>query len=131
MSLHYAPVSDMQPHRLCFGDEVADGEHQPVVDHDAVAGAFSPQCLGAEGVRRDDGMQADDGGERAVEIETVIARTRLIGRWHSPFGQGGHGVLLAESIAPPISGTTREARIVGRREAVLKASFPNYSRGTG
>jgi len=39
-------------------------------------------------------MQADDGSERAVEIEAVVARARLIGRRHSPFGQSGHGVLL-------------------------------------
>jgi hypothetical protein len=82
----------VQPNRFRLGDEIADREHQPVVDHDAVAGAFGAQRLGAEGVRRDDGVQADDGSECAVEVETVIARTRLVGRRHSPFGQGGHGV---------------------------------------
>ena len=69
MALHHAAVAEMQPDRFGLGDQIADGEHQPVVDHDAVAGALGPQRFRGEGVRGDDGMQSDDRGKRAIEIE--------------------------------------------------------------
>jgi hypothetical protein len=40
VAFHHAAVAAMQPHRFGLGDEIADGQHQPVIDHDAIAGAL-------------------------------------------------------------------------------------------
>ena len=90
VALHHAAVAEMQPDGFGFGDQIADGEHQPVVDQHAVAGALDAERVGGEGVGRDERMDADHGGERALQIETVILRARLGGRRHLPFGQRGH-----------------------------------------
>ena len=87
---HHAPVAEMQPDGFGLGDEIADGQHQAFVDQHAVAGAFGAERVGAEGVGRNDRMQADHRSQRAVEVVTVIARARLIGWRHSPFGQRNH-----------------------------------------
>ena len=50
MALHHAAVAEMQPDGLGLGDQIADGQDQPVVDHHAVAGAFGAEIVGAEGV---------------------------------------------------------------------------------
>ena len=73
-----------------FGDQIADGQHQAVVDQHAVAGALGAQRLGGEGVGRDDRMQADHRGKRAIEIETVVAPRAAVRKRHFPFGQRGH-----------------------------------------
>ena len=93
MAFDHAAVAEMQPDRLGFGDQIADRQHQSVIDHHAIAGALGPERLRGKGVGRDDGVQAYDGGKRAIEIETVIARAGLIRGRHSPFGQRGHGYL--------------------------------------
>ena len=92
---HHAAVAEMQPDGLGLGDEIADGQHQPVVDQHAVAGALGAERFRAEGIGGDDRMQPDHRGQRAVEVETVIARARLVRGRHFPFGQRGHGGLLA------------------------------------
>jgi hypothetical protein len=81
----------MQPHRLGLGDQIADGQYQPVVDHDAVAGALGPQGFRAGGVGGDDRVQTDHRGQHAIEIETVVVGAGLIRRRHFPFSQRGHG----------------------------------------
>ena len=95
MAVHHAAVADMQPDGFGLGDQIADGQHQPVIDQHAIAGALGAQGVGAEGVAGDDRMQADHRRQHAVEIETVVGRARLIRRRHLPFGQSGHGILLA------------------------------------
>ena len=50
MAFDDAAVAEMQPDRFGLGDQIADGQHQPVVDQDAVAGALGAQRLRAEGV---------------------------------------------------------------------------------
>jgi hypothetical protein len=90
MAFHDATVAEVQPDRLGLGDEIADGEHQSVVDHDAVADALGAERLRGECVGRNDGVQADDGGKRVVEIETIVAGARLKRRRHFPLGQRGH-----------------------------------------
>jgi hypothetical protein len=52
--LHDAAVAEMKPHGIGFGDQIANGEHKAIVDEDAVAGAFDAECVGGEGIRRDD-----------------------------------------------------------------------------
>ena len=74
MALHHAAVAEMQPDGFGFGDQIADGEHQAVVDQHAVAGALDAQRLGGEGVGRDDRMQADHRGQRALEIVAIVLR---------------------------------------------------------
>ena len=58
VALDHAAVAQMQPDLLGLGDQIADGQHQPVVDQHAVAGALAAQGVGGEGVGRDDGVQA-------------------------------------------------------------------------
>src|ERR1700722_16319328 len=91
MAFDHAAIAEMKPHGFGLGDEIADGEHQSVVDHDAIARALGAQRVCAEGVRGDDRMQADHRGKHAIEIETVVARARLKCRRHFPFSQRGHG----------------------------------------
>ncbi|MEY9688028.1 hypothetical protein ABIF13_008802 [Bradyrhizobium elkanii] len=90
VALDRAAVAEMQPHRGGFGDQIADRQHQPVVDQDAIAGALGAERLGAESIRRNDRMQPDHTHQRAIEIVTVILGARLKGRGHFPFGRGGH-----------------------------------------
>ena len=54
MTFHHMAVAEMQPDSGGFRDQVADGQHQPVVDQHAVAGALDPQRLGGKAVGRDD-----------------------------------------------------------------------------
>src|SRR6185437_4317631 len=81
----------MQPNGRSLGDQIADGEHQAVVDQHAVAGALDAQGLGGEAVGRDNRMQPDHRGQRALEIIRIVLRARLRGGRHFPFGQSGHG----------------------------------------
>ena len=93
MAFHHAAVAEMQPDGRGLGDQVADGQHQAVVDQHAVAGALDPQRFGGEAVGRDDRMQTDHRGQRALEIVGIVLRARLRRGWHLPFGQRGHGGL--------------------------------------
>jgi len=67
----------MQPDGFGLGDQIADGQHQPVADQHAITGALDAKGVGGEGVVRDDGMQADHRGKRALQIEVIILRARL------------------------------------------------------
>ena len=87
VALHHAAVAEMQPDGFGFGDQIADGQYQPVVDQHAVTGALGSQGVRAEGVGRDDRMQADHRRKRAVEVEAVIAGAGLVRRRHFPFSQ--------------------------------------------
>ena len=62
MAFHHVSVVAMQPDGLRLGDQIADGQHQAVVDQHAVAGALDPKRFGREAVGRDDRMQADHRG---------------------------------------------------------------------
>ena len=73
VALHHPAVAEMQPDRFSFGDQVADRQHQPIVDQHAVAGALGTEGVRAEGIGGDDRMQADHGSKHAIEIETVVA----------------------------------------------------------
>ena len=95
MAFHHVAVAEMQPDGLRFGDQIADGQHQAVVDQHAVAGALDAERLGGEAVGRDDRMQADHRGQRALEVVRVVLRARLRRRRHLPFGQRGHAGLLS------------------------------------
>ena len=77
----------MQPDGLGLGDQIADGQHQPVADQNAVAGAFDAERLGGEGVGWNDRTQADHRRQRAFEIVAVVLHTRLGGRGDFPFEQ--------------------------------------------
>ena len=87
MAFHHAAVAEMQPDGFGLGDQIADGQHQSVVDQHAVAGALGAERVRAEGVGRDDRMQADHRRQRAVEIEAVVAGAGLVRRRHFPFSQ--------------------------------------------
>ena len=90
MALHHAAVAEMQPDRFGLGDQIADGEHKAVVDQHAVAGALDTERVGSEGIRRNDRMQADHRGQRALEIVGIILCPRLHRLRHLPFDQRGH-----------------------------------------
>ena len=90
MAFHHPAVAEMQPDGLGLGDQIADGQHQPVADHHAIAGALGAERLGGEGIGRNDGMQPDHRGQRALEVEPKILRARLDRRRHFPFGQRRH-----------------------------------------
>ena len=115
---HHAAVAEMQPDRFGLGDEIADGQHQPVVDQHAIAGAFGAERLRAEGIGRNDRMQPDHRSQRAVEIETVIAGTRLVCRRHFPFGQRGHRGLLRWGVFQPTPRHPNRSRGVGDFSAI-------------
>src|ERR1700694_5941609 len=91
MAFDHAAVAKMQPDGFGFRDQIADSQHQSIVDHDAIAGALGTQRVGAEGVSGDDRMQAYHRGKHAIEIEAVVARAGLVRRRHFPFSQRGHG----------------------------------------
>src|SRR5437868_7316375 len=95
VTFHNAPISEMKPDRLGFSNEIADGQHQPILDQDAVARAFGAECFRAESIWRDDRMQPDHRRKHTVQVKTVVARARLKRRRHFPFSQGRHGNLLA------------------------------------
>jgi hypothetical protein len=85
-----AAVAKMQPDGFSLGDQIADGQHQPVVDQYAIAGALGAQRVRAKGVGGDDRVQSDHRGKHAIEIETIVARARLRRQRHFPFSQRGH-----------------------------------------
>ena len=72
VTFHHAAIAEMQPDRFGLGDQIADGQHQSVVDQHAVAGALGAEGFGGERIVRDDRMQADHRGQRAIEVETVV-----------------------------------------------------------
>jgi hypothetical protein len=91
VAFHHPAVAKMQPDGFRLGNQIADRQHQPVVDHHAIAGALGTQRIGAEGVGRDDRVQADHRRKHPIEIEAVVAGAGLIRRRHFPFSQRGHG----------------------------------------
>src|ERR1700758_4715970 len=112
----------MQPDRLSLGDEVADGEHETIVDHDSVAGAFGAQRLRSEAVLGDDRMQSDDGRKHAVEIETVIVGARLEGLRYFPLAGRGHRNSPVHFRASPTLHCGRPAPEFDRRPKQLSSS---------
>ncbi len=94
MALDNATVAQMQPDRIRFGDQIADREHESVFDQHAVAGALDAERFGRECIGRDDGVQPDNGSERAVEIIRIVLGARLHRLRHLPFNQRGHRKLL-------------------------------------
>ena len=106
----------MQPDRFGLGDQIADGEHQPVVDQHAVAGALAAERVGGEGVGRDDGVQADHRGQRALEIVAVVLGRGCAdgGTFHS----SSEAIAIASSWSASII-----RRIMPAREAALRMSW--------
>ena len=90
MTLHDAPVAEMQPDGFGFGDQIADGENEPIVDQHAIAGALDTERVGGKGVGRDDRVQADHRRQRALEIVGIVLCARLHRLRHLPFDQRGH-----------------------------------------
>ena len=90
MARRDAAVMHVDPDGLGLGDQVADREDQAVAEQHAVAGALVAERLRGEGVGRDDGMQADDRGQRALEVVAVVLGARLRGGGHFPFSQFSH-----------------------------------------
>ena len=85
MARHRTAVTERNPDRLRFGNQIADGQHQAVVaNEDAVAGALGAERLRGECVRWYGGMQSDHGRQRVLEIEAVIIGLRLRGGRHLP-----------------------------------------------
>ena len=87
MALHHPAVAEMQPDGVGLGDQIADGEHEAIVDQHAIAGALDAERIGREGIGRNDRMQADHRGQSALEIVGIILRTRLHRLRHFPFDQ--------------------------------------------
>src|SRR6266403_4757250 len=110
----WVAVEEMTPDGFGLGDQVTDGQHPPVVDHDTIAGALGSQGVGTEGVGGDDRMQADHRRKHAIEIETVVARTWLKRRRYFPFSQRGHGVSPGQSAFARATNLKR----IGARETV-------------
>jgi hypothetical protein len=54
VALHDAAIAQMQPDRFRLGDQVADGQHQVIANHHAVAGALGAERRGRECVGRND-----------------------------------------------------------------------------
>jgi len=77
MPLDRAALAAMNPNRLGFHDQVADGQDQPLVDQDAVSGALGSQGLRRESFGRHQRMQPHHGIERPVQIEAVVPRLGL------------------------------------------------------
>src|SRR4051812_38317683 len=75
-----------EPDGARLGDEVADGENEPVVtDDDAAARAQRAEDLCGESVFRDLGAQADDRIERVLEVKTPLFGPRPHLDRKSPF----------------------------------------------
>src|SRR4029077_13261436 len=86
-----AAVVEIEPDRLGFGNQVADGQHQTVAANEyAVTGALGAERLSRIGVGGNDGAQPDHGIERLFEIVAVIFRLRLRGGRHLPVAQAWH-----------------------------------------
>ena len=78
MPLHGAAALRGEPHRLSLGDQIADRQHQAILaDQNPAAGAFGAECPGGKGVLRDGRAEAEDGAQRAVQIERAIRLLRL------------------------------------------------------
>src|SRR5260221_26645 len=75
---------------LAFELQRADAEQLAAVRDQSGAGALGAERFRAEGLWRDDRMQPDHRRQHMVEVETVIARARLVRRRHFPLGQRGH-----------------------------------------
>ena len=71
-----AAVAD--PDGLGLGNQIADSEYQAIVaDDDAVPRPLGAQRLGGEGVGWNDRLDADDRGQRLVEVIVVVVRTSV------------------------------------------------------
>ena len=88
---HRAAVAQGEPNRFRLGDQITDGEDKAIIatEH-AMAGALGAQRLRGESVRRNDRVQPDHCGERAIEVIAVIPRFRLGGGRNLPVAHGRH-----------------------------------------
>ena len=95
---HRAADAGGQPDRLGLGDQITDGQHQPVAaDQDGAAGALGAERPGGERVLRNRRLQPQHRAQRAVQIEFVILRLRLdLGRYF-PFDVSRHRSRLVGS----------------------------------
>ena len=68
-----APVVARQPDLLGFGDQIADGQHQPVLaDDHAAALPLGAQRRRREGVLGNRGMNLHDGLEGMIEFQASL-----------------------------------------------------------
>jgi hypothetical protein len=80
MGVDPAALGRSQDHLFRFGDEIADGEDQPIgTDDHGVADPLGAEGLGGEGVFADARFQDEDRGERLVQIERHRLRARTQG----------------------------------------------------
>jgi hypothetical protein len=106
-------VVGRQPYRVRLGDQVADGEHEPVADHDAVAGALGAEDLRGESVLRHLGAQQHHRVERSLEVEACVVRLRTHLFREGPLFRFGHRAMLH---AAPHAAQAVAARIAARRQ---------------
>ena len=113
-----------EPDGLGLGDQIADRQHQPVrADHDAVAGARGAEDRGGERVVRDLRAQAQDGRERALEVEGALRRFGLRRLGDRPLGRlARHLPLAHRRIGPRCS-----AALVGSRSRRARPGYPASS----
>jgi hypothetical protein len=75
---HDAAVVGREPDRLRLGDQIADGEHQPVVaNDDRAARSLGAENRRGERVLGDFRAQHDDRAQRPPEIEANLSRGGL------------------------------------------------------
>ena len=97
-----APVDKTEPDGLGLGDQVADGEHQPVAaDDDAMAGPLGAEDRGGKGIVGDAGAETDHGRERPIEIEIEVFAARLHRRRQLPIGCSWHRQGFPVTSPPP------------------------------
>jgi hypothetical protein len=91
MSGHGGAVVGRQPDGLGLGDQIADGEDEPVLaDDHSVSGPLGAQNRRGERVLRDLGAQQYHRVERSLEVEAHILRFRLQVLGKSPVIGSGH-----------------------------------------
>ena len=99
-----------EPDALRLGDEIADGEHQPVLADDyAASRPLGAERRGGEGVLGNLRLKRHDGREGAIEVEAEILGTRPIGRRRFPSELLDHRPF-------PIGGNSRRRILPSRRE---------------
>ena len=91
VAFHDRSVVPREPDRRRLGDQVADGEDEPVLaDHDAVARAIGAEDRSGERIVGNLGAERDDAVERRLEVEGDLALGRLQCRRECPAGGFGH-----------------------------------------
>jgi hypothetical protein len=57
--LHNSSIAEMQPNRFSLGDQIANGENEPVIDQHTIASALDTEGIGGKGIGWDNRMQAN------------------------------------------------------------------------